>query len=359
MKVALVNRSSMNRVRGGDTTQIMNTARELKKLGVTPHIYLASEKINYDQYDLLHFFNIIRPADHLYHSRRCRKPYVVSTIYLDYETFDTYGRTGWQKLLFSSMGKYRAEYLKTIYRALKGQDKLVSWEYLLGHRRAKRILLENAAILLPNSQSEYYRVRKLLSKDIPFVSVPNGIDESMFRDIPPDVVREQKVMCAAQVYGRKNQLELIRICNELDYPLDIIGKAPPNHMDYMEQCRAEAGPGVRFLDFIPQQELFRNYASAKVHALPSWFETTGLSSLEAGALGCNLVVGSGGDTADYFKGYAQFCDAADRESIKKAVEAAMNQPTGDALREKILSEYTWKNAAVATLKGYELALQSR
>ena len=64
MKVALISRSSLFSVKGGDTTQIVKTGEELNKLGVQTEIKLANEKINYEEYDLLHFFNLIRPADH-------------------------------------------------------------------------------------------------------------------------------------------------------------------------------------------------------------------------------------------------------------------------------------------------------
>lgn len=357
MKVALINRSTMLRSQGGDTIQMMNTARELKKLGVTAHIYYARERINYEQYDLLHLFNLIRPADHLYHIRKSKKPYVLSTIYVDYEAFDRFGRGGLSSRLFALLGKSKSEYLKTIYRFLRGQDKLVSAEYLLGHRRAKEVLIREAAVLLPNSLSEYKRVIRLINHQKKLVQVvPNGIDENLFGQIPQDINRRDSVICAAQIYGRKNQLALINICNELDVELEIVGKAPPNHSEYLEDCKKAAGKKTKILSFMPQQELLKAYARAKVHALPSWFETTGLSSLEAGAMGCNLVVGEGGDTDEYFRGHAEFCEAANYQSIKDAVLRALEKPTTTDLREKILSNYTWRNAAEATLKGYELAL---
>jgi hypothetical protein len=62
-----------------------------------------------------------------------------------------------------------------------------------------------------------------------------------------------------------------------------------------------------------------------VHALPSWFETTGLTSLEAGAMGCNLVVGMGGDTHDYFQDLAWYCEVETRKALRKPLKRALNQ----------------------------------
>ena len=70
MKVAFIARSSLHSTKGGDTIQMMQTARCLKKLNVEIDIKLTDEKINYKEYDLLHFFNLIRPADILPHIQK-------------------------------------------------------------------------------------------------------------------------------------------------------------------------------------------------------------------------------------------------------------------------------------------------
>ena len=177
MRIALIARSSLYTVRGGDTTQILQTAAGLKDLGVDTEIFLASDIIEYQGFDLLHFFNVIRPSDHLYHIRRSRKPYVLSTIYLDYSSFDRFGRNALQRTVFRILGRSGAEYLKNVYRFSRGQDKLVSREYLLGHLWSVKRLVRHAAMLLPNSQSEYKRISADTGINVPFTVIPNGIEE--------------------------------------------------------------------------------------------------------------------------------------------------------------------------------------
>jgi len=356
MNVALIARSSMHSVKGGDTIQVLKTAEGLNASGISAKVFHASENIPYHDFDLLHFFNIIRPADHLRHIKRSGKPYLVSTIYLDYTAFDKYGRGFLHRNIFGTLGKYPSEYLKNIYRYLSGQDKLVSRSYLLGHKKSILKVLEGASLLLPNSESEYNRLSADLGNDYPYHIVPNGIDKGIFGTVDESIIREKKVISVAQVYGMKNQHKLIEVCNELDYKLEIIGKPPPNHIAYLNFCKSIAGPKVSFIDFMPQNELVMRYASAEVHALPSWFETTGLSSLEAGALGCKLVVGQDGDTRDYFKDMAWFCDPVSTESIREAVKDAMEAPYNSAHRNYILENYTWEKAAEETLKAYKKVL---
>jgi glycosyltransferase involved in cell wall biosynthesis len=359
MKVALIGRTSLHKVTGGDTIQMVKTANELKRLGVNTDIFLSSDIIDYSQYDLLHFFNLLRPADHLKHIKTSKKPYVVSTIYLDYTGFDRNGRSLPYRLIFKTLGKHGSEYAKNIYRFARGQDKLVSKEYLAGHKKAMQNILSGSRLILPNSDSEFKRITSDLGYNGKYAVIPNGIDEEIFRGIPININREYKVLCVAQVYGMKNQHSLILACKKMKLSLDIIGKPPPNHTRYNEYCRKIASDRVRFFGFMPQTELIKYYAGAKVHALPSWFETTGLTSLEAGVMGCNLVVGEGGDTKEYFREFAWYCDPSDQQSLENALEKALDHDTRTDLKELILTEYTWRKAAEKTKNAYELALNGQ
>ena len=356
LKIAFIVRSTLFKVVGGDNMQVINTANELKKLGVEVDIILAKDKVNYSKYDIIHLFNIIRPADHLYHIKKCNKPIVLSTIYLDYSEFDISGREGIQKMFFKLAGKDGSEYLKNSYRFLKKQDHLVSPEYILGHKRAVRKIVSKADLLLPNSNSEYERLAKDYDINKDFSVITNGINTDIFSRIPKVDRIDNQIICVGQIYGRKNQFRLIKAANILKVKVKIIGKSPPNHRKYYDLCRSISDSKVEFISVRPQEELLQYYAQSKVHALPSWFETTGLSSLEAGAMGCNLVVGNGGDTQEYFKEKASFCDANDVNSIYLALEKELNKPIDYSFREYIFENYTWKHTANQTLLAYKKVL---
>ena len=94
MKIAFITRSTLYSVPGGDTEQIVQTARFLKEMGIGVELFLTTEKIDYSKYDLLHVFNITRPADILSHIAKTSKPVVVSTILVDYTEYDMQHRKG-------------------------------------------------------------------------------------------------------------------------------------------------------------------------------------------------------------------------------------------------------------------------
>ena len=87
------------------------------------------------------------------------------------------------------------------------------------------------------------------------------------------------------------------------------------------------------------------YSRAKVHALPSLSETTGLSTLEAAICGINCVVSIHGPITEYFGFDAYICDPKNVNSIKNAVLDAWNNPKSNKLKNRILSKFTWEKAA--------------
>jgi glycosyltransferase involved in cell wall biosynthesis len=358
MKILFVARATLFTNKGGDTVQITETAKHLALRGVHVDIRLCNEKIDYSSYDLLHFFNIIRPADILLHIKRSGKPFVVSTIYVEYAEFEKTARDGAMGFLFRLFSADFIEYLKVIARAVVKKEKIVSPVYLFwGHRRSVKYVIKKASLLLPNSQSEYNRLLKNYGIEQKFIVVPNAINTELFSKNSLPAKNDKLVLCVGRIEGLKNQLNLIKALNDTEYQLIIIGAPATNQLDYFDECRTAASNNISFIDNIPQEKLVQHYERAKVHVLASWFETTGLSSLEAGAMGCNVVITDKGDAGEYFGDLAFYCDPASTASIFNAIDSAAKQPVNTLLREKILSQYTWKIAAEKTEEAYNSALQ--
>jgi glycosyltransferase involved in cell wall biosynthesis len=353
MKVAIITRSTLNTVPGGDTVQAVQTARHLADMGIAAEIKLCNEAIDYRQFDLLHFFNLTRPADILRHSKKSGKPFVVSTILVNYSEYDKYHRKG-IGLLFSFLSADRIEYLKTVARWLLGKDHLVSGDYLWkGQRKSISEILKTAAMILPNSISEYRRVTHTYPSNVKYWVVPNGIDTNLFQRNFVAKKKDNMVLCVARIEGIKNQLNLIKALNNTRFNLFLIGSFAPNQRAYYRECLSEAAENVSFINHIPQEQLVKYYEQAKVHILPSWFETTGLSSIEAAVMGCNIVITDKGDAKEYFGQNAFYCDPGNPKSILAAVEKASDSPYNENLYRMIMKRYTWEQAAIQTLKAYK------
>ncbi len=363
MKIAFISRTTLYTSPGGDTHQIDMTAHYLRRLNVAVDIYLADQPIDYQQYDLLHFFNIIRPADVLRHIRKTPTPFVISTIFVDYGEFEKKNRKGIAGMAARLLSGDGLEYLKVIARWIKNGDRPGSMAYIWkGHRRSVQQLIRKAAMLLPNSHSEYRRLEEKYRVKQVYHVVPNGIDmEICQREYAELPEYKNAVLCMARIEGRKNQLRLIQALKNTPYQLFIHGKPSPNHQAYYERCVAAAAgsDNIKIAGWLEGDKLYAAYQSAKVHVLPSYFETTGLSSLEAAVMGCNIVITDKGDTREYFGDDAWYCNPDDTASIREAVDAAYTAPYNEVFRERILKEYTWERAAQETLAAYRVALGRR
>ena len=342
---------------GGDTIQMVKTKDFLERdYDIKIDIETSGKSLDYNNYDLIHFFNIIRPNNILPHIES-GIPYVVSPIYVDYSEYDQKIRGGFTAKVSKKIGKNKTEYLKSVARWVKNGEYPGSKYYLIhGYKSSIRKILDNCSALLPNSQNELNRIKSDFSFDAESFIVPNAVDSSLFKK-ETNAVRSG-VLCVARIEGLKNQLNLIKAIKQTDYHLTIIGNASPNHIEYYKECRREANDQITFIEHCNQEELIKYYQKSKVHAMVSWFETTGLSSLEAAASGCNIVISDKGDQKDYFKNDVLYANPSSIESIKSAVQNAYNSKGSENLLDRINNDFTWEEAAKITFKAYEESISN-
>jgi len=354
-------------VPGGDTIQMLKTKQYLERLGVECDISLELEP-DLSRYDLVHLFNLMRPQEVFLQARNAKrqgKPVVLSPIYGPYTEYERYGRPLPYRILARLLPPSQLEYLKVLGRAVKGREYHAGTRAVLfkGYLPLVRETLQLSDFLLPNSYSEMSRLQSDFGRlaDKPFLVVPNAADVHLFD--PSRVEGTGKydylkdcVLCVARIEGRKNQLNLVKAVRGAPYSLALVGEPAPNHRLYAELVRRSAPPNCHMLGRVPHEELPELYHVAKVHVLPSWMETPGLSSLEAGLMGCNLVITDKGDAREYFGGHAYYCEPGSVESIREAIDRAWHDPLNPALRQHILEEFTWEKAAERTKEAYVAVL---
>lgn len=368
MKVLFQTRTNLFDAPGGDMVQMLKTKEFLEKEGVQVDISLELEP-NLDDYDLVHLFNLMEPQDiyiQMLNAKKQSKKIVLSTIYGLYTEFERKARGGLFQKLANYLSPYQIAFIKNLVkhykekRMHKGVYKMIT----KGYYGLMKDIVDNTSVFLPNSDSEMNRVIadfKLMKPK--YVSIPNAIDKSVFSENDsnfnnnPFLKYKDCILCAARIEGRKSTLNLVRAVKNTNYQLVLVGKESQNQKEYVNQVHKEAGENVIFLGPISHEELNKLYQISKVHALVSWMETPGLSSLEAAAMGKNIVVTTKGDTYDYFEDYAFYCEPDDVASIKNAIDNAFLSPVNPKLKQKILEKYTWEQTANETLKAYNMALQ--
>jgi glycosyltransferase involved in cell wall biosynthesis len=368
MRVLFQSRKTLFSVFGGDTTQVLKTAEYLEKLGVSVDISTELEPC-LKKYDIVHIFNLMRAQEtylQVMNAKKQEKPVALSTIYGLYTEYEREASGGLRQITANMLSPHQMEYLKIFARAVKNNEfhKGTLRVILRGYYKLLRKVVENVDIFLPNSESEMKRVMKDLpdSRGKAYVVVANAVDIGIFNINKVKISEENKkykgcVLCVAKIDGRKNQINLVRAMKGLPFPLVLIGEPSPNHINYFKQIKKEAGDNVYILGKIKHDQLPQFYKLAKVHALISWMETPGLSSLEAGVMGCNLVITQKGDTEDYFGDLAYYCEPNNVNSIREAIIKAYNTPFNDELRYHILKNYVWEKTAGKTLEAYKKILR--
>jgi len=356
---------------GGDTVQLLRTKEYLEKLGLQVDVSLEL-KPNLEKCDIVHLFHLLTDAHETYirflNARRWGKPVVLSPIYWNMNEFTRIGLKGLRRKVyyFFPDGILR-RILSRIYNLnfmMPKEFQSLKLHLDLDMSKNQNELLNKCDAILPNSKAEI----KILSRDFRinnqrrFLVVPNAVDES-FKVAKPDFFvskygLEDFVLCVGRIEDRKNQLSLIKALKGTGMKLVLVGG--PNKrscmLRYYELCKREADENVLFIDWMEQPELASAYAAAKVHVLPSWYETPGLTSLEAGLAGCNVVTTDRGSTKEYFSDYAWYCDPSDLRSIRSAVLESFAARKTSKLRRLILENYTWDKAAERTLEAYSCIL---
>jgi phosphatidylinositol alpha-1,6-mannosyltransferase len=134
--------------------------------------------------------------------------------------------------------------------------------------------------------------------------VPNGVDLDAFP--PGEPVPDEgplRLLCVARLIERKGQRHLIDAVRKLvddgiEVTLDLIGTGDAR-LAYEAQVRALGLDGrVRFLGYVPREEIARHYAAAHVFVLPSYNEGMSVATLEAMAAGLPVVTTRTGGTAE-------------------------------------------------------------
>lgn len=350
INVLLVARKSLLTQPGGDTYQILQTKERLIKKGIKVDLYLhETSDLDLASYDILHFFNIGRPADFLQLAMKSGKPYIITPIFVDYSEVElNWG--GWRGRIAKVFGTSFIEYLKTILRALNGSDGLSSKRFVfLGWKQSIKFILRHAAAVLPHTKSEQERLEKRFGnwKGITKINFP-GLDI----EVPDGNEKESNlVVCVARIEKLKNQLGLIRALKNTNFKLVLIGEVAANQWAYFDECKKEGG-NVIFAGQLSRSEVAIWMSKAKVHAMPSFFETTGLSTAESLLCGCNAVITNAGDQEECFGDSAFYCNPMDIESIKCAVEKAMRMPLGESTIQEIKQRFSWENNIDSLVEAY-------
>ena len=369
MKVLMQIRENYLTGPGGDTIQLLKTKEYLEKIGVEADVSTELEP-DLSSYDLVHLFNLTRIQETFIQAKNAKKQgkrIALSTIYWPFDEMNNAGYSGLRQLVYRCLPSDRIENAKALYKYLfKGERNKGCRALILGtYSKMQKWVIDNCDICLPNAKREMVKIDEYLHTKKEYIVVPNAIDMAAVHsalEYTGDEFNQYKdfIVCVARISRRKNQMLLVNAVKGTNYKLLFVGKSSPGELDYYKQfvMAIRNNPNIEYIESLPNSELYKLYKVCRVSVLPSWFETPGLVSLEAGAMGCNIVITDKGTTRDYFGDMAYYFDLTE-DSLRAQLEKAYFEPRRKDLQKKILANYTWEEAAKKTLEGYLIALKQK
>ena len=319
IRVLFLTRADIFKLRAGDTVQVSLLAEYLRKKGLT--VSLSTRlKPDLDQYDLVHYFNILRTEGSYQRCLAVKEkgiPLLITPIYWNVEQ----------------------------YLAQENPAALTTWRIKQEERRR---ILKLADLIVPNAELEWEQLERDFRTGQPYRIIYNGV-EDFFYGAPVEPVRNH-ILMVGRIHRSKNQLGLIKALRGSGLKLTMIGDINDHH--YYRLCRQEADQHIEIKAGVNRRELRRLYRDAAVHVLPSWYDTPGLVSLEAGLAGCKLVSTERGTAREYFKDYAEYCVPDDLSDIRTKVLRAVERKPEPELPYYILNNFTWQRVAEKTRQIY-------
>lgn len=342
MKVIFSTYLPVSLISGGPRVQLFQTAAELRKQNVSVSFFNQWNLKNFLKADLVHLFAANIGTYHLariLHQQNI--PFVVSPIIFSQRSNN-----------FIKLATKSTNFIKKIkpgfFSDFQITEDICNW----------------ALHSLPNTTDEY----KLLNNGLnisknKLTVIPNGVEKKFLTGSKTLFKNKYKVDNFILNVGhigpeRKNVLRLINAIKGTKYKLVVIGKISKDSSGGKCVVEANKNKNIILLDGIEHDSpLLRSaYASCKVFALPSLFETPGIAALEAALAGANIVITDKGGTKDYFNNFAEFVNPHSETSILSGIEKSFSKPKTTELQKHIQNNFLWSVVAKKTLAVYKKVL---
>lgn len=383
IRILYVTRPNFYNIFGGDTVQV-NKIKEfiLKMHNICIDIITIDEFANeekYLSYDIYHFWGIaadLNILDIVKLLKKHNKKVVVNTIYWNLT------HTFFLNFFISKILNYKTNLqlekmclffnlfiiLPIAYIVPKYRKKI---QNVFGSKKFKSVrtkVLKLSDSIIPNSDEEMFVLCDDITMDYKligekYIAIPNAVDVSKLNKECNEIILPNLtdfVIEAAGIEPLKNQLSILKaLMNNKNIPIVFAGAIRDER--YFKKIKefAEKRGNVFFTGKIKEEQLFDLYKRAKVHVLPSFRESPGLSTLEALICGTQIVVSNEKFCPiKYYKfdKYGFVCNPYDVNSIRNSILNAYNNPKDISLPDDYIKFFSYENAANMTYNVYERVL---
>lgn len=372
MKVLMQCRIDAFTKRGGDTIQMEKPIPFLKEKGVEVTISTQCD-VDLTDYDLVHLTGITRVHEtyaQMKNAERFNKPIVLTPMYNskeDYEFFIKHGNDSLAAKFFRIFPSYNLyQQIRTAHFCMINRDfQNTLKQFVVGYRNQQIYVLKNCTMLIPNSSMELSAISKELGcTGKANMIVPTGVEiEKDLLDVSPNYFFNKYglkdfVLVMGRIEPLKNQVKLMEALENSRIPVVFLGGFTKEHPQYCDRFRKliEKNHNFHYLGFVERKMLFSAMKNARVIATPSWTEIVGMTALEGGLMGVNVVMTERGFGRSYFENDVWYCNPNNTISIRNTIiDAYKSIRNNFNFRERILQEFTWQKSSIALYDAYTKA----
>ena len=228
------------------------------------------------------------------------------------------------------------------------------------YRNALKLLNKSGVpIIVVSEQAKKDAIKYAGFSESQVHAIPNGINFDQFRPLPKTQNETFKLVYAGGLSPRKNLKLLIDACEILEkrntpFALEIAGNHP-ERTPYPGMVREKGLKQVKFVGFLPDDQMNTFYNSADLMVYTSKYEGFGFAPLEAMAAGTPVVSTKGGSLDEIAGGGCAQVRYSEHHLADTIQEFMNSQALCDQFRQKGLDwvrQYTWENCANKTLEVY-------
>jgi uncharacterized protein (TIRG00374 family) len=152
----------------------------------------------------------------------------------------------------------------------------------------------------------------------------------------------------------------IRCRDQISHDLVLTGFRVKEYLEY-KGFRGRDFDRIHIVGFLPYEEIPYVYSVADVVIIPSFYEGTSITLMEAMACGCPVIASRGGACPEVAGGAALLADPHDPSDFaSKIVQVLRDSSLRESMRKQGLeraSFFTWERCARLTLEGLEKAVR--
>jgi len=207
-------------------------------------------------------------------------------------------------------------------------------------------IIKNAKVVTTPSKFLENEIKKLVSCDN-FKVIPNGIDPKLFRPMK----KEKKILIVARLFENKGVQDFLDALKGLDlkgWKVDIVGEGPYRAKLEKKMRENNLEKVVTFHGWIDNnsKEMKELYGHASIFVSASWFESFGLTLLEAISAGCYPLVSDIHGHKQVLDNEKYFFEKGDINKIRLLLKDLIKMKIQ---KNKIDKKYSWNDV----IKEYE------